>query len=104
MWMRLRGSSNTFCTRGAKPRAASTMAGSISMVSSSRTPSCDSSTSAVRPEPKPTLATVAASGFISSGIAASSVMVHSSELGRWKGSICTPASGLPLVVMATMAP
>jgi len=101
MTTRLRGSAYTALLRGAKPRAASTIADSISTVSTRSICMLCSSVCVVSPVPMPITAALRASGLSASGRAAVRTMVISSvpRSSARTASRLTEPSDLPLVRM-----
>jgi hypothetical protein len=96
-----RGSAKAAPFLGAKPRAASAMAGSISIVSSRSRARLCSSVCVVSPVPMPITAALFVSGLSASGIAAVSTMVISSEPRAPFGSRLIEPSDLPFVRRVT---
>src|SRR5512140_3249749 len=95
MW--LRGSEKARSTTGRKLLAPSTMAGSISIVSTDSSESLSRRVAVVRPDPNPIAAAVLAWGWYDMGSVARRTIVGSSWEGGWDWSIWIDASGLPFV-------
>ncbi len=94
MW--LRGSSKTLATLGRNSCAASTISGSISIVSSRSMAGASSRTALEVPVPRPITAAVRAAGWCAGPSAPSSTMVWSSGVSVPPPGVVAP-SALPLV-------
>ena len=104
--IRLRGSSYAAWTRGRNAFAPSTIAGSISIVSTAFSFGDPSSVAVVSPDPNPMTAARWTSGRWPRASSAASRIVYSSVTGptRSRSRIATDASGLPLVAIVVMGP